>query len=352
MTSAGGVAAFRNAALDLEVVGFRFAGDQIDLGVGRTDGSADDVAVARINDSDAHAAVAIKDGTNRLTVIPYFVRTNADLVRGVSRTETTVGLGQVEATRSPNHGGVVVAIKNSQNSLSVINYGVTLTGTEQLTVDRRGSDATGGDIKDVDIATVVQGRGLTQTSGAFKGVVTAEIASDDSVWLRSWSISTDGQTLTDADSEQARSLNNEQNFVATDVDVAVTGVLDGRELIVLSIATAAGLRVQTWAISTTGQLTRVDQHDAGTVVDIDSARAAGQDAVVAVRLQNDGLSLISFHVTPQGQLRRSGTRDAGGISALAVDGRSSQDDLMVFSRGLTSGDLSLLYHDTHYSLLH
>jgi hypothetical protein len=229
---------------------------------------------------------------------------------------------------------------------------VTTSGAEQLSVDRRGSASSSATIADVDIATIVLGRGLNENSGAFKGAVTVERRSaDDTIWVRSWQIDAGGTTVTLVDTEQVKDIVSGVGLTGTDVDVTVTGLLGNREIIMVSAATSAGLRVQSWAITSAGQLSRVDQinaENAETVSGLSSAKVGFQDALVAGRTASGGLTLISFHTTSQGRLGRVGTRDAGGITAVAVDGRTSFNDVVVLPTD-TMQELSLLHYRTNYS---
>ncbi|WP_437926523.1 hypothetical protein WMF37_47215 [Sorangium sp. So ce291] len=349
LTPAGGVAAYRNASGNLAAVGFEpDANSQLVFGMPAEEDAVSGVALSRINDTSPHAVAAVINSDDKLQLIPYYVDGAADVIRGIGRTESTAGVGQVEATRSPTHDGIVVAIKNSSNAISVINYGVTTTDIEELTVSRRGSDASSLAIADVDIATVVKGRGASQSSGAWKGVVTVERrSSDNTMWVRSWSIDSAGTTVTLIDTEQVTDATTSQALTVTDVDVTVTGAGSGREFAVVSGATAAGLRVQTWEISNTGQLARIDQWNAGVVTGISSARVGAQDAVVGVR-SSSGTSLISFHVNSLGELGRGGTRDLANVASLALDGRSTEEDF-VFMAPDGSSEVSLFHYLTNYS---
>ncbi|PCC72015.1 hypothetical protein SAMN02745121_08255 [Nannocystis exedens] len=352
LTELGGVAAYRNSAGNLAVNAMLFTSTDILLGVGEEEGAVGEVAVSRINNTAGHALVAVRNGSDRLQLIPYYVNALADAVRGVGRTESTPGVGQIEATASPTHDGAVVAFQNSSGALSVINYGVTLTGTEELTVDRRASASHSAAIADVDVATVVMGRGVGESSGAWKGVVTVEQRSaDDTVWLRTWQINTAGTSVALVDSQQVKDLASNAAFTAADVDVTVTGNLGSREFAVVSVATPSGLRVQSWQISSAGLLARVDQWDAGAASELSSARAGAQDAALGLRTGAGVMSLISFHVDADGHLGRAGTVDAGAVSSLAVDGRPGAQRLVALARD-ADGEMTLFHHPTNYSALY
>ncbi|MCY1009936.1 hypothetical protein OV079_31120 [Nannocystis pusilla] len=352
LTELGGVAAYRNSAGNLAVNAMQFTSTDVLLGVGEEEGAVGEVAVSRISGTTGHALVAVRNGADKLQLIPYYVNSLADAIRGVGRTESTAGVGQIEATYSPTHDGAVVAFQNSTGALSVINYGVTLTATEELTVDRRSSASHSAAVGDVDVATVVMGRGVSESSGAWKGVVTVEQrSSGDTVWLRTWQIDTAGTSVTLVDTQQVKDLATNTAFTAADVDVTVTGNLGSREFAVVSVATPSGLRVQTWQISSAGLLGRVDQWDAGAASELSSARAGAQDAALGLRTGAGVMSLISFQVDSDGGLGRAGTVDAGAVSALAVDGRSGAQRLAALALD-GDGEITVFHHPTNYSSLY
>ncbi len=349
-TPAGGVLAYRNLAGKLETIGFNVdLGGMIDPGIGHENVAVQDLDVARINATEPHAVVAVIDAATRLSVIPYFVEGDADVIVGTKRTETSTGAQIVRATASPNNNGIVAAIKNSLNGVSVVNYETTRVGTN-ISVTRAGSDLSSPVVNDLDIATVVAGRSLGEdlNVSAFKGVVTAERRADDTLWLQSWKIDSTGSVVTAVDEAQA--LSGGAAFIVSDLDVTVTGSFGGRDIILLSSALKANsnLRVQSWTVSSTGQLARIEQYDGGgPVSQLSSSRSGVQDAVVGMRLGPSQHSLLSFHVTSTGVLRRVGTRDAESLSALAVAGRSDKDDVIALFPDNT-GELQLVRYISNY----
>ena len=207
----------------VETIGFNVGlGGVIDPGIGHENGAVLDLDVARINAVDPHAIVAVIDANTRLSVIPYYVEADADVIVGTRRTETSAGAQLVRATASPNNNGIVAAIKNSLDGVSVVHYGATRVGTN-ISVTRGGSDLTAPVVNDLDVATVVAGRSLAETTGAFKGVVTAERRADDTVWLQSWRVDSTGSVVTAVDEEQVKTTAGNLAYAASDVDVTVTG---------------------------------------------------------------------------------------------------------------------------------
>lgn len=352
MTSAGGVAAFINSSNNLEAVGFNFdVNDDFDVGVGDEDAGVTDIDVARVNDSDRHAVVAARASSNgTLRLVPYFVQSDADLVLGNIRTSATLA-SLVNVTQAPTHDGVVVAFKNSTNDLSVIDFASSLSG-EAMSLTTGGSASTSDDITDLDIATVVLGRGASQTTGQWKGVATVELRSNGNVFVRTFSVNSTGSTVTAVDAELAEDLTNSTAYVATDVDITVTGNLSGREYLVVSsiVSSSNDLRVQSWEVSNTGQLTALEQYDGGEVTHLSSARVGLQDAMVAARLfSGHGQTMLSFNVASDGSLRRVGTRDGGAVNSVAVGGRAASDDLVLFSPLESNDEVRLIHYRTNYS---
>ncbi|WAS91455.1 hypothetical protein [Nannocystis punicea] len=349
-STSGGVVAYKNASNNFTAMGFVFdANGDFDLGTPDVKGSVSDIALAKISTSSRHVVAAVRNGSNNLQIIPYFVETDGDLIEGTG--ETRSGIGFVEATRSPSHDGVVVAFKNSSNTLSVYDYEATVSGTN-VAVDLLGNDVSSDTISDVGVAAVTAGRGNAETTGAFKGVVTVERRTDNSMWVRTWAISAAG-VVDDIDVEQAKDASNTAISVA-EVDVAVVGDTS-REFAVVSARTQAGnLVVQTWEIATTGALTRLEHASPGAIGALGSAKVGTQDALTAVADSGGNLSLISWSVSPKvgstagGLLRRVGTRLFGGISAVAMDGRPATDEAVIVVRN-SSNDISLLHHRTNYS---
>jgi hypothetical protein len=362
LSTTGGVAAYRNQAGNLAVNAMLFdASGNITLGTPEEEGAIGDVALSTLSDSSRHVIAAVQTGgTAKLKLIPYFVTTTAGLVRGVSRTESTTGIGQVEATEPPSHDGIVVAIQNGTNAMSVISYGATFTGTEEITVNRLASAASATAISDLGVATVTVGRGPNEWFDSWQGVVTVERrSSDNTLWVRSWQIDSTGSTVTLVDSEQARDINTDAAFTVSDVDVSVarTGSEGGvsllsREVAVVSAATSSGLRVQTWQITSTGQLSAIDQWDAEGVAEVSSARVGASDTLIGARTSGGSLRMISFHVGPDGELGRAGTRTtAGSILGLEVDGVDSAQNAMVLALSPTS-EVTLNHYFTNYSSLY
>ncbi len=348
LTPMGGVAGYRDSG-DLVLRGFGYsASETFTYGTTEVLPDVGDIALARIDDINGHVVAAFANSANKLQVVPFFVDSDHDLIEGTDRAELTAGVGLVEATRAPTHSGVVVAIQNSSNGISVIDYRVTSPGGSLLEIEREGNAESIPAITDLDIATVTQGRGLSEQSGAFKGVVTVERATNGNVRLRSWAINSAG-TVTVGDDELVRDQNGGAAFTATDVDVTVTGNASIRQFVVVSMATPSGLRVQNWTVSTTGALVRVDQYEGGPVSHIDSARSGQQDAVVGVRITTAQMSLLSFQIEADGRLRRGGTIDGGNIAAIALDAHPSSEDLVVMPVAPTSLTASLQHYRTNYS---
>lgn len=356
-TAQGGVAAFVDAVGDLVVQGFGYNASEAFLyGTAETIPDVHDIAVARINDASGHVIVAFSNDETKLELVPYFFDASRNLIEGNGHASSTAGVGQVEATKAPTHDGVVVAIKNSLGGVSIVDYSTTLANVDELTITRGDTELTTSPISDLDVATVMFGRGMSETTGSFKGVVTVErSATNDSfqetVWLRSWKIDSSHQ-ITLTDTEQVKDIDTGVGFFASDVDVTVTGDAAVRQYVVVSMATPNGFRVQNWTVSTTGALVPVDQDIGGTVTRVDSARVGVQDAVVGVRVSNGPLSLLSYQVEANGRLRRVGTIDGANITNLenlALDGNFATEDLVVLPLTPTTLVGTLQHYVTNYA---
>lgn len=361
-TGSGGVAAYRNSDGDFSAVGFTTDGNgDFVLGTGHEKGAVSDIALTKISRSTGavgrHVVAAVRNGSNNLQLIPYYVESDGDLIQGTN--ETLGAIGFVEATHTPlDTPGFAVAFKTATGNLAVYHYDATVTGTT-LSVSQTdtASVSSTSQVADIDVDTVVAGRANSENSGAFKGVVTAERRNDDTLWVRSWSISAAGVVAATSSSQATDPGDSDNPMAVADVDVAVVG--DGsREFVVVSsrMKPSNVLAVQTWEISTTGTLTRIEHATTG-VGTISTALASGrvgtQDALTAVRTASGDLSMLGWGVSPKvgsvagGELRRIGTRDAGPINAVSISGRSL-NDLVVAYRS-SSGALGLLRYLINFS---
>jgi hypothetical protein len=349
-TATGGVAAYHqeNGTLRLKPFGYEADGT-FDYGPEDSRAAVDDIALVRINDSSDHVVAVFPNAADKLQLAPYYVDSNHNLIESPNHAETTAGVGQVEATHAPTPGGIVVALKNSLNGISVIHYRVASAGGTALTITREDDAESTPPVADLDIATVTLGRSTAETTGAFKGVVTVERTDNGltsgPVRLRTWQIDSNHNVTPVADVLVKDRL-TAANISASEVDVTVTGSA-GREFIVVSMATSAGLRVQNWTVSTQGALTRVQQYEGGPVTHIDSSRTGNQDAVVGVRITTGQMSLLSFHVEPNGLLRRVGTYDGANIMSILLDANSNSRDLVVMPASATNVT-GLQHYATNY----
>jgi hypothetical protein len=318
-TTSGGVVAFRNAQGFLALTSFGFVSDQFDLDRSTTAGAVSAIALAPIS-SGRHVVAAVRNRSGNLRVIPYYV-TSGSLIRGVGRTEG--GISLVDVTRAPSHNGVVVAVKNESGGVSVIDYSVTETSAQVLTVSRNGTATSASTIDNLGIARVIAGKAMTEIFGVFQGVVTAERRlSDNAVVVRSWSVSAQG-TVAQTDAEVATAASNNAVFAANDVDVTVVGN-SFREFAVVSsrVSPSNSLRLQTWEISTSGQLRRVGEENAGAIGVLASTKVGTRDVITAITDRSSNFLGISWGVGLEGSLRRVGTRNANFVSQVASAGPS------------------------------
>jgi hypothetical protein len=349
LTVFAGVSAFKNDDDKFEATGFIFDGaGEFVLGVGDEDVVVSDLDIARHGNTDNHVIAAMINAADQLRILPYFVASDGDLTPGTPQVEPTPGTQLVRATQAPTHNGIVVATKNSLDGISVINYKSAFSGNT-MSVTRMDDAENAAEIVDLDVATVVAGRGLAEGSGAFKGVVTASRRADDTLWLQGWQINSTGTSITPGTPVQVTSHPSNASFDVADVDISVTGI-GGREFIVVSAITSSGnLRVQSWQISSTGVLGRVSQYDGGgPLLQLSSARSGGQEVTVGARFTGNSHTLLSFSVSAAGVLGRSGTMDGGVVSGLAVAGRSSPGDLVTLFTHAATGEVNVTRYLTNY----
>lgn len=345
----GAVAAFRAASGTASLASYTYNSfDQTNFGDTATDVAMTELDLARVNVSNRHVVLAGRDAATKLRLVPYFVYTDHTLVAGTPRVEATPGVGVVSATRSPHNDGVVVALKNATDDISLIPYTYALSGTDTLSLTRMTGAATSDDIVDVDVATV-------DTNG-FKGVVTVERRANNTVYLRTWSISTGG-VATLADTEQSK--HGAASYTADEIDVTVAGTTP--QYVVLSAVTSTDvMRIQSWSVSSTGALTLAAQYDIGTGgwsgPTISSTAAGAQDVLFGIHAPAGTGSLLSFSVADSdGDLRRVGTVDYPLTNVgMAVSGNVGDERVAVLHQavGGSTTPLALITHITNYSATH
>lgn len=350
ISAPGGVAAYINSSGNFEAVGFGHdSAGLMTLAASNTQSAVNQVALAPVNTSAAHVVAAVRTSANKLLLIPYFVQSNHTLVKGTAPAASAGTISLVAATRSPNHDGVVTAVKDSSGFLKVENFGASVSGTN-LTIDARDTATSSSVVSQLDIATLTSGRALSEGIGVtpFKGVVTVEHrTSDHTAFLRTWSINAAGTTVALDTSVQVKD-DGGAAFVVDDVEVATVGD-STRELAVVAVQRASDDRmfVLTYQIDSTGTPTRISQIQTGPVTALSLAEVGNRDVLAGVRTSG-ALSLLSFTVGVDGVLGRVGTRDGGAISALAVDG-NTPGKLLVSAVIDGSGDLALHSFNTNYS---
>ncbi|MDC3985342.1 hypothetical protein KEG57_32995 [Polyangium jinanense] len=344
-----GAAVYINADHNLEAVGYTIESDDtFTLGTTVEKSTATAVDAATINPTEKDFVATIRNGNGKLQLVPYAFGLNNSLVEGTLGYTSSTDVTLVKATTAPNHDGVTVAQRNTSTGyLQVTNFGATQAFTN-LSVDLRGSAISSSAISDVDIARVVAGKALGGDTGTFKGVVTAERrVSDNAVVVRSWSISTNGSTVSQAGSVVASKAGG-GTLTASDVDISVVGNA-GREFAVVSAreVTTNDLWVQVYQISSLGTLTRLSEWDAGPISALSSVKVGDRDVAVGV-VTGGILSVLSFSVDANGIVGRSGTRDAGAISAVALGATPSSEHLVAAVTN-SVGNVELIHYITNYS---
>lgn len=351
MTKVGGVVAYRNAEGNLSSVGFGFDGSEnFELGMIEEEGGVDDVAVAKIGTSSRHVVVAVENGGGNLQLIPYYVTSDNDLIRGTGLTGSVAS--QIAVTRSPTHQGVVTAVRNGAGTLTVADFSTQRVGTD-ITVSVNGSATSNAPMQRVAIDRIVAGRALNETSRAFKGVVTAERRNDNRLALRTWSVSDTG-VVTLEDTALATWAGN--TLLVDEVDVSVVGN-NSREFVVASVRERSSdtLRVLSFEVSSTGQLDYIEGRSAGVIGPVASSPAGNGDLLVGVQSSTGTTVAASFTVRPNfagsggGALRRTGNRQAGTINGIDIGVRGNRKDAVIAVED-SNGEIKLLHYLTNYAV--
>ncbi len=341
------VLAFRDASGNLSTVAYGpDANGLLELGTEDGAGAVSDIAVAKIRASTRHAVVGVRNGSGRMQLIPYHVSSSHALTRGGS-----LVLGRSSAvalTRAPNHTGVVAARINNAGSVTVTDVSVATSGTT-LTPTARGSDSANASALAVAVDRVVAGRALDETSGRFRGVVTAERRGDDRLAVRSWSVTSQG--VVQREDAYLASFRGAPVYVE-DVDVSVVG--DGqREVAVVTARerNSDDLLVFTIEISSSGDLDRIGGYEAGSVGGLASATAGVGDVVLGLVSATGTLIELAFGVRSDaetGQVARTGTQRLGTAADAAVAVRAGQGEA-VFALQDSTGELQLARHRLNVS---
>ncbi|WAS99374.1 hypothetical protein [Nannocystis punicea] len=288
------------------------------------EGSVLDTAVTRPR-STRDVVVAIRGSNGDLKHIPYTVSsTTGAIVRQVGKELSEPAVFRVETTKSPAHDGYVAAIEDSSGNLKVIDYHVD-SGLN-ITRDLSGTGS-GGAIDDVAITTV---------SSGFDGVVTAELTTGGLLVLRSFEVPAAGgvtwadtyTTILGADSVRVDTVPvGLTEYVVTSVQLSATGTL----------------RLDTWEVDGSGQITWVDTISAGDVSAHDATPTIpGGDLVSAMRDDADNFRMIGWRIDPFGALTRHATRGLSAVTDTAiVASLASGGDHLVAARTDTSGELHL-----------
>lgn len=293
------------------------------------EGAVLDVAVAR-PDSTRNVVVSIRGSTGNLKHIPYTVSSvNGAIVRQTGKELSESAVGQVESTKSPAHDGFVAAMEDGAGNLKVIDYHVDAA----MNIARDySSSGTGGAINDVAITTVTT---------AFDGVVTAEITSGGHMVLRSFDVpAAGGVTWTDTYGT---------SLAVDSVKVDTVPVMYGLgEYVVTSVRLSGSqtLRLDTWAVDASGQISWVDGTTAGAVSAHDAAPThfAG-DLVSALRDGDGNFRMIGWGIDMFGAITRHATHVESAVTATSIIASlSGGTDHLVAARTDALGRLNLFVY--------
>lgn len=335
----GGVIAYRNDVNKLQLESYAISsGDIVPLDT-IEESTIRDVAIARPFTSGRDVVVAVRTWTDALKLIPYDVATGGTIARQPG--ELLQGaIIAVEAVKSPTHNGVTVAIIGSNNKIKVIDYTVNST---TLAVTRPGTDDDGDAVTDVAVDAVTAGFGPTEspTGTKFKGVVTAERrTSDGELYLRTWSVSSTGNVAL-------------VSTKSTDVDVSEIDVttmkMGSRDVVIASAKDDGGaLWVRRYDISSTGQLTAVDDIAGGGINALATGAVGSNDAVSVMSDAVGDFKMISWDFNDE--IRRTGGRKGGDVSEVLLDTvhPAFEPQYLVSLVRTLAGEVKMIIHGSNF----
>ncbi|MBX2835759.1 MAG: hypothetical protein KTR35_02820, partial [Gammaproteobacteria bacterium] len=197
----------------------------------------------------------------------------------------------------------------------------------------------------IAITDIREGRFTTDAANAssFDGAVTIDRrASDGEAIVRTWSHANGVQYVSGELAGYTLSANSSLSISR------VHG--SGREFVVATGRDTAGnLRIQTWAVSVTGELGLMAEEILNGVSDVSVVGATTRDFVTAV-IGGGKARLISWSHSNGRKLRRKGTVVAtggGAISELDIGARMVAGNLFAAVRD-SDGELALLQHRVNF----
>lgn len=319
------------------VTASRTAGGNLRTSLWRTDSSGDAVLLASdsgggvdkvalaVPNSTQDAALAMITAAGNLKLVGYDVTTN-----GISRAgeyNSTAAL-DVAAAAAPYSKGIVTALRTTTDGLRIAAWTVDPAASQILF---RGELTTGTSREVAMVRTFT-----------FPGVVTAVRNSSDQLKLYTFRIAAGGATITQEDNYQDASVQQ--------ISIARLGSrANGDDLVVTACRTLAGtLELVSWSINSAGDITRLEEAQAGTIAEVSTARATSKHVLTSVINGSDDLQVIAWHVADDGTFTRRTESRAGEATVIAQDGAKatfSTDPLMaVTAMADSAGDLRLIVH--------
>ncbi|MCH9651390.1 MAG: M23 family metallopeptidase [Deltaproteobacteria bacterium] len=240
------------------------------------------------------AALVVRTGAGNLKIIGYDVQ-GSTLTRTVEHNSNAVL--SVEASPGPFTDGVMTALRTKSGNLKVIAWRVD----PEAGVIQRRNEAGGGATKDIAMVRTVD----------FPGVVTAVRTSSDNLKLITFGAAGGGFIVSREDDFEDDEIQ--------DVSIARLGPLPGGgDLVATACRTAAGnLEVISWAIADNGDITRLDEAQAGAIGEVSAARAGNRHLLTSVTTGSGFFRSIAWHVADDGTITRRTDLRAGQGSSIA-----------------------------------
>lgn len=171
--------------------------------------------------------------------------------------------------------------------------------------------------------------------------------------IRTWSVSPSGDV---ALIDSIMATWGSQPMLVDEVDLSVVGN-DRREFVVATSREAITdeLRVQSFSVSSTGQLAYLSGYGGGVVDEVSSVAAGKADVLVGVESSTGTTIGTSFAVhlntggSGGGRVRRVGKREAGAIRDIDVGARGGNKQDVVLAVVDGNDDIRLIHYSTNYA---
>lgn len=338
--SVGGVMAYRNDSDNLQLESYEIDGGDILPQDSVEEGAILDVGIAHPFANDRDVVLTIRTAGGDLKLIPYVVSAGGTITRQVGKELTENAIYEVEATKSPTHNGVTVAIRDGSNKIKVIDY---VVNSATMAITRPGTSALGTTASDIAIDSISFGfaPGESVLGPKFQGVITAERrVADGELVVRSWAVTAGADVTLEHTEETGEDV--------SELDIT-TMTLGSRQVAIASSRDANDeLWVQYYYVAADGELIPAYDIDAGQIGTLATAAVGNRDAVTVMNDTGDGLKLIAWSFNDD--IRRSGGRMAGGVSEVLLDAAQPTGDspfLVTLVRSL-AGEVKMLTFGSNF----